>query len=258
MPKSGRDGVGRRTFLAAAGGVVVSACSRRHRAATAVAPGAVTTTRERVPTSSGVGSKDLATFVRSGSRDRAAIALTFHGSGDLALLRGLLDAAARAKAPVTVFAVGQWLDANPQVAKTLLAAGHELANHTYTHPALSHVDRQGVAAEITRCRDALARHGGTSGKWFRPSGVEVATTLMLEEAARAGYATVVGYDVDPHDYQDPGAHAVANRSIAGMQPGAIVSLHTGHAGTVAAFERIVRGARAKGLEPVLLRDLLAA
>jgi peptidoglycan/xylan/chitin deacetylase (PgdA/CDA1 family) len=186
------------------------------------------------------------------------VALTFHGSGDHGLGLQLLDAAAAAKAPITVFAVGQWLEQQPDMARRILDGGHELANHTYTHPALGHVDRSGVATEIRKCRDVLARLSGNGGRWFRPSGIDKPTDLMLQEAGAAGYGVSVGFDLDPHDYQDPGSAAVLSRVRAALQPGSIVSLHFGHAGTVAAFPGIVSAIRDRGLEPVLVSDLLAS
>jgi peptidoglycan/xylan/chitin deacetylase (PgdA/CDA1 family) len=113
-----------------------------------------------------------------------------------------------------------------------------------------------VATEITKCRDALARHAVGHGRWFRPSGTPAPTDLIREEAAKAGYRTVVGYDVDPLDYQDPGAKAVAAAVRAGVRAGSIVSLHTGHAGTVEAFPAIVQALHDAGLTAVRLRDLL--
>lgn len=184
------------------------------------------------------------------------MALTFHGSGDLRLTDALLAEARRLDVPITVFAVGRWLDENPAVAGRLVAAGHEVANHTYTHPALGQAGRAEVAREITGCRDVLLRQLGNNGRWFRPSGIDRATPLMLEEAGTAGYRQVVGFDVDPHDYADPGADAVVQRVAAGVRPGSIVSLHLGHAGTVEGFDRLVGAVRARGLSPVLLGDLL--
>jgi peptidoglycan/xylan/chitin deacetylase (PgdA/CDA1 family) len=197
-----------------------------------------------------------AAFVQAGPPTSQAVALTFHGSGDIGLTGALLDAAARASAPLTIFAVGSWLEANPQIAGTILSQGHELANHTFTHPALGSVGRARLRSEIVRCRDVLARQTGSGGRWFRPSGVARPTAAMLEEAGIAGYATIVGYDVDPLDYQDPGAAAVARRVAAGLHAGSIVSLHTGHAGTVEAFPAIVGAVRARGLEPVVVSDLV--
>jgi len=79
---------------------------------------------------------------------------------------------------------------------------------------------------------------------------------MLSEAGRAGYPMVVGYDVDPHDYQDPGASQVVARVRAGLHPGAIVSLHTGHAGTVTALPGILDAVAAARLQAVTVHQLL--
>ena len=184
------------------------------------------------------------------------MAFTFHGSGDVGLLHDLLAAAGRLQVPLTVFAVGQWLDDHADVTGAILGAGHELANHTYTHPALGQAKAATVADEIVRCRDALARHAGSPGAWFRPSGVDVPSALILAEAGRAGYRTVVGYDVDPLDYEDPPAATIADRVAAKLHAGAIVSLHTGHRNTVTAFEPMVTAARRQGLSPVHVGDLL--
>jgi len=200
-----------------------------------------------------------AVYLPHGPRDQPKVALTFHGSGDPALTAQLLTLAGRHAAPITVFAVGTWLEQHPDLAGQILAGGHELANHTYTHPTLGRVGQAAVAAEITKCRDVLLRQIHTNGHWFRPSGVEAEpSALILAEAGKAGYGTCVGFDVDSLDYTDPGADAVVRRVAAGVQAGSIVSLHLGHAGTVAAFERILGVLQARGLKPALVRDVLAA
>lgn len=249
----------RDVLLGALSAAFAAACSRARSAAGSASTSSPaptvspTTAAAPATTSAPLGP---ARFLQSGPAGKT-VALTFHGSGDVALTHELLAAAKRSGAPITVFAVGQWLVANPSMAATIRSAGHELANHTYSHPALRSVSRSSLVSEITRCRDVLAEETGTGGRWFRPSGTDVPTQAMLDEAGAAGYPVVVGYDVDPLDYQDPGAALILQRVKAGLHPGAIVSLHTGHAGTVEAFEPVVAAIRAAGLEPVLLRDLLA-
>jgi peptidoglycan/xylan/chitin deacetylase (PgdA/CDA1 family) len=252
----------RRHFLLAIPGAVLAACAaKRPRAAGGAIP---TTTR---PPASGVAPAPPTTtappatpaipkFVAHGPADKQAVAFTFHGSGDLELLDALLAGAAANQARLTIFAVGQWLDADASIAKRILDAGHELANHTYTHPSLGELAAGQVADEITRCRDALVRHTGTAGRWFRPSGVETPGPTIMAAAGAAGYDTVVGYDIDPLDYQDPGAAAVRSRVTTALHSGAIISLHTGHRGTVDALPAMLSAARAKGLEPVTVTDLL--
>ncbi|HZQ29369.1 MAG TPA: polysaccharide deacetylase family protein [Acidimicrobiales bacterium] len=254
----------RRRFLLGAGAAAtafVAACrqAQHHAQGATASPAAAPSPRPPTSTTTAPTPSGPARFVKSGPAASGAVALTFHGSGDLALTQSLLDKARALSVPITIFAVGNWLDANPDMAGRILADGrNELANHTYTHPALGTVARAGVATEITKCRDALSRHARTPGAWFRPSGIDTPTEVILEEAGRAGYPTVVGYDVDPLDYQDPGASAVAARVKAKLHGGAVISLHTGHAGTVQAFEPIVSSIKAAGLRPVTVGELLGA
>ena len=261
----------RRRFLAVMPTVLFAACTssgRGRSAAGTTAPGPITaparpaTTAPSVPTSVPTSVRSpaggAARFIRQGPGSPPVIAFTFHGNGDVGLLDQLLAVAAAHHAPITIFAVGRWLDDNPGVAQHVLGAGHELANHTYTHPSLGRLGPAEVASEITKARDSLVRHAGSPGKWFRPSGVEVPGATILDAAGAAGYGTVVGYDVDPHDYQDPGAAAVRSRTAAGAHAGAIVSLHTGHRGTVDALSGILDDAAAKGLRPVTVSELLQA
>lgn len=184
------------------------------------------------------------------------MALTFHTNGDPALCAQLFEDARQLRVPLTFFMVGTWLRDEAATAGQLLADGHELANHTWTHPSLGALGAAQVAEEISRCRDELAAVTGSPSRWFRPSGIDSPTQLILDEAGKAGYGTVVGFDVDPLDYQDPGASAVADRVRTRLHPGAIVSLHTGHAGTVSAFGDIVQAITAAGLRPVTLSTLL--
>jgi peptidoglycan/xylan/chitin deacetylase (PgdA/CDA1 family) len=190
-------------------------------------------------------------------RTKPQIALTFHANGDVALTTKLFGEAEARNVPLTIFAVGSWLVANPTMAARILHGGHELANHTYSHPSLGQLAAAAVGVEISKCRDVIKTQTGQVGGWFRPSGIDVPTALILDEAGRAGYRTVIGYDVDPLDYQDPGAAAVLQRVKAGMQMGSIVSLHTGHLGTVDALPGILDAISAASLQPVTVSTLLS-
>jgi peptidoglycan/xylan/chitin deacetylase (PgdA/CDA1 family) len=249
----------RRSVLATAAGAVLGACgvgaskqaarTGRGRTTTTTAPAPTTTTTATVPTGP-------ATYVANGSRSATGVALTFHGSGDIALTQQLLAEAKQQAAPITVFAVGTWLEANPDIGHQILAAGHTLGNHTYDHPDLGSLDATAVAAEIGRCATILDQLEGDNGRWFRPSGIVVPTSLILDQAGLAGYRVSVGYDVDPLDYEDPGASTIVDRVARALRPGSIVSLHTGHAGTVQAFAGLVSLIRGRNLNPVLIGDLI--
>lgn len=184
------------------------------------------------------------------------MALTFHGAGDPALAVRLLTEAEHAGAAVTVLAVGTWLQAHPEMAARVLQGGHALGNHTYTHPTLHRLSDSGIRSEVSRCAALLRRLTGSPGAAFRPSGGTSITPPMVAAATASGYSLVLGFDVDPADYLDPGASAVASRVLAQAKPGSIVSLHLGHLGTVEALPRILSGLRSRGLQPVTATRLV--
>ena len=247
----------RRAFLAAAA-AGLGACSKSVHRVTGTTK--TTTTGPTSPSTAPPTTRHTgpAQVVYNGPRDRKMVAFTFHGSGAPNLTLEMLDITKRLSAPITVFAVGTWLKQYPDMTHRILDAGHELENHTYTHPQLRGAGAATVSREVIGCRDVLAAQTGNGGRYFRPSGMEGSyPPVVMDEAGLAGYPVVCGFDVDPSDYLDPGAPAIEARVRQNLKPGSIVSLHLGHAGTVAAFPTLVADARARGLQPVLVRDLLA-
>lgn len=198
----------------------------------------------------------LGAQIEHGPRNGRAVALTFHGTGDPKLATALLGEAERAGAKVTVLAVGEWLDEQPAMARRILDGGHELGNHTMHHRAICALPAAEAYAEIARCADRLHRLTGTIGSWFRPSRTRRATELVTGLARKAGYPHVLSYDVDSLDANDPGAPAVQRTVLDSVGPGSVVSLHLGHAGTVAALPPILDGLRRRGLRAVTTTELV--
>jgi len=228
--------------------------------ATTVAP--PTTTSPPASTSPPTTAKPVgpAEFVATGPTAAPRVALTFHTDGDLGLVDQLLGVLSARKVPITAFVVGQWLDANPSYGKRLVDGGHEVANHTYTHPGFASLSPSAMADEIVRCRDVLTRLTGSGGRYFRPSGTGDGTLrpsdAVLAAAGDAGYPVVLGFDVDPLDYDQPGPDVVAQRVLDHAKAGSIVSLHFGYAGTVAALPKILDGLAQRQLTPVTTSELL--
>jgi peptidoglycan/xylan/chitin deacetylase (PgdA/CDA1 family) len=180
---------------------------------------------------------------------RPEVALTFHGAGDLDLARKILTGLAARGAAVTVLAVGTWLQQYPDAARLVTDNGHELGNHTWSHPTLSALSESGIRAEIERCRDRIAALTGSPGAFFRPSAAQHATPTVLRLAGAAGYATVLSYDVDSRDFTDPGAPAV-ERVVGAAAAGSVVSMHLGHPGTLVALPGLLDDLARRGVEPV--------
>lgn len=193
-----------------------------------------------------------------GSRSRAEVALTFHGAGDLAIARKILDVAKNHQAPITVMAIGAWLNANPTIGHEIVDAGNEIGNHTLNHKTMTMLSLKEAKYEISKGRAALARSVGSTGNWFRPSGTQKSNATIRAAAGALGYTHCISYDVDSRDYQDPPVKTILSNTMKGVQNGSIVSLHLGHVHTEIAFPLILQALQDRKLTPVTISEILRA
>ncbi|MBR7830580.1 polysaccharide deacetylase family protein [Actinospica sp. MGRD01-02] len=184
-----------------------------------------------------------------------AVALTFHGDGTAELAEALLAEAEKADARLTVLAVGRWLANYPQMAERVLKGGHELGNHTENHLDIDAMSASQAYDEIERCAQRLEQLTGSRGRWFRQSQAQHANAVVLAAAKRAGYGTLLSYDLDPLDYTDPGSTRIVNNVLGKVRGGDVVSLHLGHPETVTALPVILTGLRQRGLRAVTASEL---
>ena len=217
-------------------------------------------TSPTVPSPAATASSAAATPVEisRGPADRPAVALTFHGQGSAAMVEQLLGEIESGGAYATVLAVGSWLATQPALARRILDHGHELGNHTQHHIDIKRLAAGPAFAEIDECAQVLRRLTGSPGRWFRPSQTQHATPLIEAEARRAGYASCLSYDVDSLDYTDPPPAEVVHNVLSQVRNGSIVSMHCGHAATVAAIGPILDGLRTRGLRAVTMSRLVDA
>jgi peptidoglycan/xylan/chitin deacetylase (PgdA/CDA1 family) len=253
----------RRTFLLGGAALVATSCAGESAApptTTSPVTTASPTTTTTLPSTTTATRPPGPRYIVRGPETTGRVALTFHTDGSEDLARKMTGHLELFSVQATCFIVGRWLDAHPDWAARLRVAGHELANHTYTHPDSESMAPAALQADIARCRDVLVRLTGEPGRFFRPSGTDDGTVTpsdrLLGASAAAGYPDVAGFDVDPFDYRDPGAAAVEKRTLDAARAGSIISLHFGHPGTVEALPRILTGLRAKGLQAVTLSRLL--
>ena len=248
--------VTRRGFLAAVP-VVAAACAAPAgigAPASTLPATVVPATPQPAATSAAPLSGGAAHEIAHATSGRPEVALTFHGAGDLDLARKILTGLATRGAAVTVMAVGTWLAQYPDAARLVTDNGHELGNHTWSHPTLSALTAAAVRTEIERCRDQIATLTGSPGAFFRPSAAQHATPEVLRLAGAAGYSTVLSYDIDSRDFTDPGAASI--RRVVGAAPaGSVVSMHLGHPGTLDALPGLLDTLAQRGLRPVTASTL---
>jgi peptidoglycan-N-acetylglucosamine deacetylase len=100
--------------------------------------------------------------------DPRQLALTFDDGPNDPHTMHLLDVLAKHNARATFFLIGQYVRQRPEIARAVLAAGHEIGNHTFSHPNLILVPGARLRQELEDCRKALEDALGTTTKLFRP------------------------------------------------------------------------------------------
>lgn len=192
-----------------------------------------------------------------GSERMALVALTFDdGPGPDTL--GILSALNRLGVPGTFFVIGRQLAGHGRQLRAIVAHGDEIGVHSWSHPDLTTLRPARVRAEILGTRNAIRLAAGVEPLLYRPPYGAIDRRVMA--AVASARMPPVLWDVDGDDWaRDATPARVARTVLAEVRPGSIILLHDGggrRGVTVRALPRIVSGLRARGLEPVLVSDLL--
>lgn len=140
----------------------------------------------------------------------------------------LLDLLAAADARASFFVIGRKVDWNRPLCRRIVAEGHTLENHTYSHPSglFWAMPCCAIRSEIVRCSHAIRVAAGVDPSWFRsPAGL---TNACVHPAASRSWLRVAGWSADGLDglpAREP--RHVVTRILRNLQPGAILLLHEG-------------------------------
>ena len=155
--------------------------------------------------------------------------------------------------PAMFCMIGNQVLGHEDVARTVTKAGHQLANHTWSHPAsLAHRSPEQVRTEIERAQLKIQDTTGYAPKLFRSPGGGWSPTV-LQEAAAAGLIPL-DWDNDPRDWTRPGVAHIKNKMMA-ARPGQILLCHDGggdRSETYAALSTVLPALTARGLRFVAL------
>jgi len=202
----------------------------------------------------------LAPSVYRGSRHERAIALTFD-DGPSEGTSQLLDILNRLNTPATFFVCGMNVARLPNPVRAAAAAGHELGNHSYSHPALYFRSQDFISKELSATQSIVAETTGALPALFRaPFG---ARWFGLREAQRRLNLLGVMWTVLGRDWR-LSAEGIARRVLKRTENGAIICLHDGRgvahnpdiSQTLAAVERIIPALRARGFTFKTVSQLL--
>lgn len=187
------------------------------------------------------------------------IALTFDdGPSSAAETEALLDILAARSVPATFYVNGRDVDRHPEATTKIVAAGHELGNHTWSHPRMIFRSPAEIAREVEET-DRVIRAAGYDGEiTFRPPFGKKLVALPLYLASHD--RTTIMWDVAADSDAGPGqsAAALAEATVAASRPGSIILLHPWHdrTATVDAIGPIIDSLQQQGYRFVTVAELI--
>lgn len=186
--------------------------------------------------------------------DEKKIAISFDAAWGNEETQPLIDILREYDVRTTFFVVGAWVDKYPESVRALTAAGHEIGNHSNTHPHMPKLNRTEMQAQITACSEKIKAATGTAPVLFRPPYGDYSTPVINTVNSLRMYP--VQWDVDSLDWQNPTPQQISERVLSQVKPGSIVLFHNGAKNTPAALPTILKTLQSQGYKIVPVSQLI--
>ena len=197
------------------------------------------------------------TEIERGAGHRPEVALTFDAGSDWRPVKKILDTLDSHRVKATFFLTGEWVEKNPKTTQLIAAAGHEIGNHSWNHPAFTRLPDSEVREQLRRTDAKITEvTGRSSHPYFRPPlGDRDGRVRRL--VGEEGFFTIY-WSLDSRDSVDRGitADTIRERVLEKSKAGSIVLLHCGSQASADALGGILDGLETKGLTQVPLGRLL--
>ena len=188
--------------------------------------------------------------------DGPYVAMTFDDGPHAANTPRLLDMLKQRNIKATFFVVGQCAAEYPAIMKRIVAEGHEVANHSWSHPQLSRMGEGSVTEQLQKTHDAIVNTTGIAPKVMRPPYGAFTANQRAWANGKWGYKIIL-WDVDPLDWKVRNAEHVKSEILHHTVAGSIILSHDIHKSTVDAMPDTLDGLTGRGFKFVTVSELLA-
>ena len=151
------------------------------------------------------------------------IALTFDDGPHPSQTKRILDILDKYGIKATFFAVGVNIDNYGEHLKDVVSRGHEIGNHTNTHPKVSSLDYNGLKKEFSECQSKINELCGCTPKLLRPPEGLIDTSI--KDIAREMNCKVILWDIDTRDWARTSPQKIADHVISKVSAGDIILMH---------------------------------
>lgn len=184
------------------------------------------------------------------------VAMTFDDGPSAKDTPRLLDMLKERNIKVTFFVLGEMVQQSPDILKRMAAEGHEIANHSWSHPQLTKLNAEGLRKQLGNTSDEIEQVTGKRPTLMRPP--YGATNASLTKTINEQYGMkVILWDVDPLDWKYHNSQHVHDEILKAAQPGSIILSHDIHPTTVSAMPQTLDDLLAKGYKFVTVSELIA-
>ena len=189
-------------------------------------------------------------------REGKVVSLTFDAAWGAEDTDRLIEIFDTYDVAVTFFVVGDWVEKFPEEVKKLHDAGHEVMNHSDTHPYMSKISESERAAELKNCNDKIERITGVRPTLFRPPYGDYNNAVI--RSVEAAGMTCIQWSVDSLDWKDPSPQEMTQRVLSKVSSGDIVLFHNAAKNTPAALPDIIEALQADGYTFLKVSDMIYA
>lgn len=168
-------------------------------------------------------------------------------------LPGMLNTFAENNVKITFFIGGSWAKRYPDVLKSLADHGHELGNHSYSHPHPNSLSKDKNKEQITKTADLIKDITGVETNLYAPPYGEYNDTVLLA-AQELGYKTIM-WSIDTIDWQRPSPEIIKTRVLKKLHNGAIILIHPTEP-TAKALPELIKEIQAEGYQICPVSDIL--
>jgi peptidoglycan/xylan/chitin deacetylase (PgdA/CDA1 family) len=197
---------------------------------------------------------DQATITRVRTA-RPVVAMTFDDGPHVNLTPQLLDILSERQIRATFYVIGSRVVRHPDIMRRIASEGHEIGNHTWSHPSLSGLGDARILSELDRTTQAIYDSVGRPPVTMRPPYGNLTGLQRLMVHAERNLPTVL-WSIDPEDWRRPGASVVARRIVNASHPGGVILAHDIQVGTVRAMPSTLDTLIARGYQFVTVSELI--
>lgn len=186
--------------------------------------------------------------------DEKKIAISFDAAWGNEETQALIDILKQYNVKTTFFVVGAWVDKYPESVKALAAAGHEVCNHSDSHPHMPKLSQEEMKKQIVSCNEKVKAITGTSPLLFRPPYGDYDNNVISTVNGLKMYP--IQWDVDSLDWKNPTPQQIEERVTSKVKPGSIVLFHNGAKNTPAALPGVLKTLQSQGYSIVPVSQLI--